>query len=93
MDKDLKDLIHVSNEVGKDPDLIQGGGGNTSVKTGEGRMYVKASGTALKDMCEGAGYRLVDLEQCLAIVDDSALAQMPAAEREREVNRRLVASC
>ena len=93
MDKDLKDLIHVSNEVGKDPDLIQGGGGNTSVKTGEGRMYVKASGTALKDMCEGAGYRLVDLKQCLAIVDDSALAQMSAAEREREVNRRLVASC
>ena len=34
-----------------------GGGGNTSVKTEDGRyMYIKASGTALKDMAKsGAG--------------------------------------
>ena len=61
MDKDLQDLIRMSNEVGSDPDLVQGGGGNTSVKTPDGRMYVKASGTALGEMSEEAGYRLVDV--------------------------------
>jgi len=93
MDKNIEELIRISNDVGADPDLIQGGGGNTSVKTDDGRMYVKASGTALKDLCEGAGYRLVDLAQCLAILDDAGLADMPAAQREREVNRRSVESC
>ena len=53
MDEALRDLITISRAVGGDPSLVQGGGGNTSVKTAGGRfMYVKASGTALKDMDE-----------------------------------------
>lgn len=51
MDKVLADLIKISNTTGKDPALVLGGGGNTSVKTADGKyMYIKASGTALKDM-------------------------------------------
>ncbi len=51
MDNALKELIRISNTVGKDPSLVQGGGGNTSVKTDDAQdMYIKASGTALKDM-------------------------------------------
>ena len=51
LDKALAELITISNVTGKDPTLVQGGGGNTSVKTGDGKyMYIQASGTALKDM-------------------------------------------
>ncbi len=40
MDKALADLIRISNVTGKDPTLVQGGGGNTSVKTADGKyMY------------------------------------------------------
>ena len=51
MDKALADLIKISNLAGRDKTLVQGGGGNTSAKTADGKyMYIKASGTALKDM-------------------------------------------
>ena len=51
MDNALSVLIKISNETGKDPAFTQAAGGNTSVKTGDGKyMFIKASGTALKNM-------------------------------------------
>jgi len=37
MNKTLAELIKISNVTGKDPALVQGGGGNTSVKTDDGK--------------------------------------------------------
>jgi len=94
MNPDLQELLEISHAVGNDPRLVQGGGGNTSVKTDGGRrMYVKASGTSLARMAERRGYRLVDVEACLAITRDPALERMPVARREAEVLRRLLACC
>ena len=94
MDEDLKNLLRISNSVGSDPRLVQGGGGNTSVKTDGGRrMYVKASGTSLREMREGRGYRLVDVAGCIAVVEDRMLAGFPPTEREAEVLERLMACC
>ncbi len=94
MDADLQDMLRISHGVGRDPRLVQGGGGNTSVKTdGGARMYVKASGTALGQMQEGSGYRLVDVAECIAILDDNEIAAMEAEEREAAVLARLVAAC
>ncbi|MGD2175942.1 MAG: SDR family oxidoreductase [Candidatus Brocadiaceae bacterium] len=94
MDKDLKDLIEISNAVGSDPQLVQGGGGNTSLKTDGGRlMYVKASGTSLAEMQEGLGYRLVDVQKCIDIIEDESVGAMEIEEREREVQRRLKECC
>ncbi|MHC4533254.1 MAG: class II aldolase, partial [Planctomycetota bacterium] len=71
MNKALAELIRVSNETGGDPTLVQGGGGNTSVKTDDGKyMYIKASGTALKDMSQKKGWRRMRLEPVLAILKD-----------------------
>jgi len=54
MNKSLTDLVRISNAAGKDPSFVQGGGGNTSIKTDDGKfMYIKASGTALKEMNSG----------------------------------------
>jgi len=91
---DLKDMLLISNSVGSDPRLVQGGGGNTSVKTDGGRlMYVKASGTGLRDMREGAGYRLVDVAGCISIIEDNRIGALPQAEREAEVVQRLMECC
>lgn len=94
MDKALADLIRVSNVTGKDSTLVQGGGGNTSVKTADGRhMYIKASGTALKDMSSRKGWRRVRLDAVLTVIEDKALAALGPDEREPEVVDRLLLAC
>lgn len=93
-DQALADLIRVSNLVGKDPALVQGGGGNTSVKTADGKyMYIKASGTALKDMCATQGWRRIHLDSVLAIIKDKAITKLQAQTREVEVVNRLLLAC
>ena len=94
MDKALTDLIRISKVTGKDPALVQGGGGNTSVKTADGKyMFIKASGTALKDMNEKQGWRRLRLNQVLSIIGDKSLAHLDARTREPEVVNRLLLAC
>lgn len=45
---EFKALRHLSAKVGSDPLLVQAAGGNTSIKD-EGVMWIKASGTWLRD--------------------------------------------
>jgi len=94
MDKALADLIRISNVTGKDLTLVQGGGGNTSVKTADGKyMYIKASGTALKDMNQKQGWRRPRLAPVLSIIEDRSLARLEARKREPEVVNRLLLAC
>jgi rhamnose utilization protein RhaD (predicted bifunctional aldolase and dehydrogenase) len=94
MDKALADLIRISNVTGKDSTLVQGGGGNTSVKTDDGKyMYIKASGTALKDMSARKGWRRMRLDAVLKVIEDKELASLGPEEREPEVVDRLLLAC
>ncbi len=94
MNDDLKDMLKISTSVGSDSRLVQGGGGNTSVKTDGGDlMYVKASGTNLGEMREGRGYRLVDVQKCIDIVEDASIRELPPSDREAEVLSRLKDCC
>jgi len=94
MDKALADLIKISKATGKDPTLVQGGGGNTSVKTEDGKyMYLKASGTPLKDMNERRGWRRMRLEPVLAIIKDKSIAKLDVQKRETKVVNRLLSAC
>jgi NAD(P)-dependent dehydrogenase (short-subunit alcohol dehydrogenase family)/rhamnose utilization protein RhaD (predicted bifunctional aldolase and dehydrogenase) len=94
MDRALADLIKISNITGKDSTLVQGGGGNTSVKTADGKyMYIKASGTALKDMNQKQGWRRLRLDPVLSIIKDRSLARLEAGKREPEVVNRLLLAC
>jgi len=90
----LAGLIRISNVAGADAALVQAGGGNTSAKTADGRyMYIKASGTALKDMNEHAGWRRMRLEPVLSIISDRSLSGLDTHERESEVVNRLLRCC
>ncbi len=94
MDKALTDLIRISKVTGKDPAMVLGGGGNTSVKTADSRhMYIKASGTALKDMDEQRGWRRLRIDAVLSILSDKSMAKMDTMRRETEVVNRLLGAC
>ncbi len=94
MDKALSELIKISNAVGRDGALVQGGGGNTSVKTADGKyMYIKASGTALKDMNGKHGWRRMRLDSVRSIIKDKSIAHLDTQTRETEVVNRLLLAC
>src|SRR5574340_794865 len=94
MDQALADLIAISRQVGGDTSLVQGGGGNTSVKTADGKyMYIKASGTAIKDISPERGWRRLRTASVCAIVQDESLAALDPTSRENEIARRLRQCC
>jgi rhamnose utilization protein RhaD (predicted bifunctional aldolase and dehydrogenase) len=94
INKALTDLIKISNITGKDSTLIQGGGGNTSVKTGDGLfMYIKASGTDLKNMNKHAGWCKLRLAPVIAIIKDKSIAKLGLQARETKIVKRLLLAC
>ncbi|MBU8902127.1 MAG: class II aldolase/adducin family protein, partial [Victivallales bacterium] len=93
-DSDLTTLIKISKIVGGDIALVQGGGGNTSVKTSDNKyMFIKASGTALKDMSKDKGWRRINLASALSLLTDKSLTSLDTSTRETEVVNRLFSSC
>jgi NAD(P)-dependent dehydrogenase (short-subunit alcohol dehydrogenase family)/rhamnose utilization protein RhaD (predicted bifunctional aldolase and dehydrogenase) len=84
--KDVDELIEMSRAAGIDPKMVQGGGGNTSVKSDDGEIIcVKASGTALKDMTRERGWVALTLEDVVSPIEDSKLQKMKPANREAHV--------
>jgi len=94
MDPSLAGLIRLSNIVGRNKLLVQGGGGNASVKTADCKyMYIKASGTALNDMNARSGWRRMKIASVLGIINDETLAKLDVNTRELEVVNRLQLCC
>ncbi len=56
----IREHAELSARAAEHPRLVQGGGGNCSVKA-SGRMVVKASGYFLEDVDEKSGYAILDL--------------------------------
>jgi len=75
--RDLEDLAALSTRIGADPLLIQGPGGNTSVKDGE-VMWIKASGTLLADASDRDIFVACDLPAMRAsLANGEARADQP----------------
>ncbi|MEM1130864.1 MAG: class II aldolase/adducin family protein [Pseudomonadota bacterium] len=76
-DPEFTALRRFSAEIGRDPHLIQGAGGNTSLKTG-GAMWIKASGTQLENAERDDLFVCVDGDGIArAVRDDPARADEP----------------
>lgn len=56
----MKSLIQISKYAGMREDLVQAGGGNTSVKLSDTEMLIKASGFQLADITETEGFATVN---------------------------------
>ena len=83
-------MIEISCTVGSNLDYVQAGGGNTSVKSPDGRtMAIKASGTTLTSMSESTGWVEVDIAQVLSIFDRSDLSALESNVREARVLQHL----
>jgi rhamnose utilization protein RhaD (predicted bifunctional aldolase and dehydrogenase) len=65
------EFIELSRYAGMRFDLVQAGGGNTSVKLDDRTMLVKASGAHLSEIQESKGYVEVDYPEIARIVDSA----------------------
>ncbi|MBN1436353.1 MAG: class II aldolase [Sedimentisphaerales bacterium] len=94
MQQELKDIIAISRTLGADTNLTQGGGGNTSVKTDDGEfMYLKASGSALKNMSSRKGWRRLRIAPILATLKNSTAIKKDMVFRERQIAQLLKKAC
>lgn len=75
---DIQPLIDFSRLYGSNPELVNAGGGNTSMKQ-DGVMYVKRSGTALSTADENA-FAAMDMEKLIKITEQ----KYPDSDKERE---------
>lgn len=60
---EIKKLIKLSKYAGMREDIIQAGGGNTSVKINNEKMFIKSSGYQLSEMEENVGYSKVNYKK------------------------------
>ena len=89
----LAQLLEISHAVGANSEYVQAGGGNTSMKSPDGRtMAIKASGTPLPRMSESAGWVELDIGKVLSIFDRAELGGLPARLREAQVAQHLAAA-
>lgn len=69
MQKTIKQLIQISRFAGERFDLVQAGGGNSSIKVNNDEMLIKASGISLADLAEDKGYARVNYSKIKEIID------------------------
>lgn len=91
INKDIEDLVQISLYYGEDPDMIQAGGGNTSLKADE-QMWVKASGITLKDVGGKEDFVAIDLDKVKSILTDKTLLNLSDSERDIKINKQLLSS-
>ena len=60
---EIKNLIKLSKYAGMREDIVQAGGGNTSVKINDETMFIKSSGYQLSEMEENVGYSKVNYKK------------------------------
>lgn len=77
MEKTLSDLIEISHYAAQHPRLVQGGGGNCSVKAKD-RRWVKASGYFLEDISASGGYAILDAVSGMPVDESKGKASMEA---------------
>lgn len=72
----LEALARHAREVGLDPRMVQGGGGNVSVKDSR-HMAVKASGKRLGTLCADTGFATVEFKPLMHQVQELASTSAP----------------
>ena len=83
----LADLVMLSARIGADPQQIQGPGGNTSLKDA-GTMWIKASGTELRQAAEREIFVAVDRNRARSEIDGAGDGTCRAALLDAETGLR-----
>lgn len=85
--RELQDFVKLSKYAGERLDLVQAGGGNSSVKLNNGTMLIKASGFMLSEVELDKGYLKVKYQKILTILDNKKLLSL----RDKEDRNSLAA--
>jgi len=89
MSDKVKSLIELSKNIGARPEYVQGGGGNTSVKMGQNKMIIKASGFRLSEICARRGLVAVDYQKIVrfysSVKEGESISRI-AGENSRVIN-------
>lgn len=85
MKQQINQLVKASQSVGQYHDLVQGGGGNTSVKINDHLMAVKASGYELADLTSNKGFTIVNHQEISRYFQQIDLAQLDVQSDEASV--------
>ena len=87
---EINNFVKLSKYAGQRFDLVQAGGGNTSVKLDDGTMLIKASGYSLSEVEVDKGFARLKLSSLIGILDDQAVhAIFNKKERDGYVNNRV----
>ncbi|MFW6007301.1 MAG: class II aldolase/adducin family protein [Bacillota bacterium] len=78
----LKGLEKISQKTGACPDMVQGGGGNTSAKLNERIMAIKASGYKLSQITVDNGYVKVNYKNLLDYFENVDTSEDKDFEKE-----------
>lgn len=70
-EEELKSFLAMSKYAGMREDLVQAGGGNSSVKLADNRMLIKASGYSMSDVSREKGHAIVDYDKILDFFESS----------------------
>lgn len=85
----LEQFIAMSKYAGGRFDLVQAGGGNSSVKLDDGTMLIKASGHLLSEVERDRGYCRVNNDRILGILGEEAHQALERRRRDAVVAGRV----
>lgn len=88
--REAEELVKISKYAGERFDLVQSGGGNSSVKLDNGLMLIKASGFSLSEVELDRGYAIVDNARVLEILEKEEILQNPDKRQKDNLASRLV---
>lgn len=82
----------ISSFAGNRFDLVQAGGGNSSVKLDDSRMLIKASGISLSEVTKETGYVAVDYAKIRQFLASDQFSQLDKKQRESLANQLMTES-
>ncbi len=90
---ELENFILMSKYAGERFDIVQAGGGNSSVKLDDGSMVIKASGFSLSEVTLDKGYVKLDNQKVNQILSNSELLEITDKRKKDSFSSELISRC
>ncbi|MFR4981104.1 MAG: class II aldolase/adducin family protein [Clostridium neonatale] len=86
----INELLNISKYAGMREDLVQAGGGNSSVKLDENKMLIKASGFQLADITLESGYSEIDYKKIVDFFNNTPIDEITEDYEKELLNNALI---
>lgn len=86
----ISGLIKISQYAGMREDLVQAGGGNTSVKIDKEGMYIKASGYQLAEITKTDGYSKVNYRHIINFFNETDLGDITLEDEKKILEKAFI---